>query len=64
MAVYVETIEDFEYCPLVDKTITETDLCAMHFPNSMKQATVGCKRMVWIASTGAIVHATPNSSAT
>jgi hypothetical protein len=43
----------------VDEPMTETHLCAMKFPNSMKLI---FDPNVWIIDTGATVHAPPNPS--
>jgi hypothetical protein len=55
----VDMIKDFDY-PIADEPVMETDLCAMTFLNSMKLL---LDPDVWIADTGATVHATPNPSA-
>jgi hypothetical protein len=51
--------EDINY-PLPDEDLAEIALGAMKFPNSMMLI---LDPNVWIFDTGAIVHATPNSSA-
>jgi hypothetical protein len=53
------SFHDVDY-PLPDEDLAELALCAIKFPNSMKLL---LDQNVWIAYTGAIVHATPNSSA-
>jgi hypothetical protein len=53
------SFEDVDY-PLPDEDLAELTLCAMKFPNSMKLL---LDPNIWIADTGATVHATPNSSA-
>jgi hypothetical protein len=53
------SFEDVDY-PLPDEDLSEIALCAIKFPNSMKLL---LDPNVWIADTGATVHATPNSSA-
>jgi hypothetical protein len=53
------SFEDVDY-PLPDEDLSEIALCAIKFPNSM---TLLLDPNVWIADTGATVHATPNSSA-
>jgi hypothetical protein len=53
------SFEDVAY-PLPDEDLSEIALCAIKFPNSMKLL---LDPNVWIADTGATVHATPNSSA-
>jgi hypothetical protein len=55
----VMSFEDIDY-PLPDEYLTEIALCAMKFPKSMKLL---LDPNVWIAETGATVHAPPNSSA-
>jgi hypothetical protein len=54
----VMSFEDIDY-PLPDEYLTEMAMCAMKFPNSIKLL---LDPNVWIADTGATVHATPNSS--
>jgi sugar lactone lactonase YvrE len=53
------SFEDVDY-PLPDEDMSEIALCAITFPNSMK---LSLDPNVWIADTGAAVHATPNYSA-
>jgi hypothetical protein len=50
------SFEDIDY-HLPDEYLTKIALCAMKFPNSMKFL---LDPNVWIADTGATVHATPN----
>jgi hypothetical protein len=57
--VSMMSFEDVDY-PLPDEDLSEIALCAIKFPNSMKLL---LDPNVWIADTGATVHATPNSSA-
>jgi hypothetical protein len=49
--------EDVDY-PLPDEDLADIALCAMKFPNSMKLL---LDPNVWIADTGATIHATPNT---
>jgi hypothetical protein len=53
------SFEDVVY-PLPDEDLAELTLCEMKFPNSMKLL---LDPNVWIADTGATVHATPNLNA-
>jgi hypothetical protein len=53
------SFEDVDY-PLPDDDLAELALCAIKFPNSMRLL---LDPNVWIADTGATVHATTNSSA-
>jgi hypothetical protein len=53
------SFEDVDYA-LPDEDLSEIALCAIKFPNSMKLL---LDPHVWIADTGATLHATPNSSA-
>jgi hypothetical protein len=53
------SFEDVEY-PLPHEDLAELAPCAIKFPNSMKLL---LHPNVWIADTGATVHATPNSRA-
>jgi hypothetical protein len=53
------SFEDVDY-PLPDEDLAEIAICAMKFPNGMKML---LDPNVWIADTGATVHATPKSSA-
>jgi hypothetical protein len=53
------SFEDADY-PLPDEDLSEIALCAIRFSSSMK---LMLDTNVWIADTGTIVHATPNSSA-
>jgi hypothetical protein len=55
----IMSFKDVDY-PLPDEDLSEIALCAIKFPNSMKLL---LDPNVWIADTGATVHATPNSSA-
>jgi hypothetical protein len=55
----IMSLEDVDY-PLSDEDPSEIEICAIKFPNSMKLL---LDPNVWIADTGATVHATPDSSA-
>jgi hypothetical protein len=53
------SFEDVDY-PLPNEDLSELTICSMKIPNSMKLL---LDPNVWIADTGATVHATPSSNA-